>query len=203
VDAFGGTVPSDLASLESLPGVGPYTARAVAALAFGTPVGAVDTNVRRVLGRIVVGGGGALSAEAMQRLADEVVPDDRPGEWTHAVMDVGATVCRPRRPGCADCPARPWCRYAAAGGIEETRRQPVGARAARVPFRSTSRWLRGRIVDRLREVPNGCWVELDQDIGTHRRPAVESAVRALADDGLVELDGDVARLRARLPVAPA
>ena len=111
VDEFGGRVPSDLATLESLPGVGPYTARAVAAIAFGVPVGAVDTNVRRVLGRIAAGADGTMTPSEMQRLADGVVPHDRPGDWTHALMDVGATLCRPRGPDHEACPARPWCRW--------------------------------------------------------------------------------------------
>jgi A/G-specific adenine glycosylase len=203
VDVFGGTVPSDLEALESLPGVGPYTARAVAALAFGIPVGAVDTNVRRVLGRIVVGDDPRLAATAMQRLADEVVARDRPGEWTHAVMDIGATLCRPRRPECSDCPARPWCRSASAPPVRFTSNPPVVARETPAPFPTTTRWLRGRIVDRLREAANGTWVTLDDEIGSHDRPAIEIAVRTLADDGLVELDGDPDRLRARLPVASA
>ena len=104
VDEFGGRVPADLVDLQSLPGVGPYTARAVAALAFGLPVGAVDTNVRRVLGRIVAGEAGLLSPGEMQRLADKAVPLDRAADWTHAVMDVGAMVCGPRVPDCARVP---------------------------------------------------------------------------------------------------
>ena len=74
VDEHHGQVPSDLRALEALPGVGPYTARAVAALAFGLPVGAVDTNVRRVLGRIVAGDVGLLDVKSMQQVADEAVP---------------------------------------------------------------------------------------------------------------------------------
>ena len=99
--------------LLTLPGVGPYTARAVAAIAFGLPVGAVDTNVRRVLGRIVAGDALALRSSELQVVADAAVPRGRSADWTHAVMDIGATVCRPRRPDCDSCPARPWCRFAA------------------------------------------------------------------------------------------
>ena len=80
VEVFDGRVPSDVDDLESLPGVGPYTARAVAALAFGSPVGPVDTNVRRVLGRVVAGDAGTLTRAELQRLADEVVPPGRAGE---------------------------------------------------------------------------------------------------------------------------
>ncbi len=92
---------------------GPYTARAVAAIAFRVPVGAVDTNVRRVLGRIAAGGPEAFPGASMQALADATVPPDRPDAWTHALMDLGARLCRPARPRCADCPAIAWCRYAA------------------------------------------------------------------------------------------
>ena len=160
VDEFGGRVPADLADLESLPGVGPYTARAVAALAFGLPVGAVDTNVRRVLGRIVAGEVGILSPVEMQRLADAAVPVDRAADWTHAVMDVGATLCRPSVPDCAACPARPWCRYAGDRRTATTQPEarPIAARERAAPFPTTSRWLRGRILDRLRDARDGEWV---------------------------------------------
>ncbi len=108
-----GRVPDTVEGLMSLPGVGPYTARAVSAIAFGRPVGAVDTNVRRVLGRIAAGGQEALSAPGMQALANATVPPDRPGDWTHALMDVGQLLCRPRAPRCSGCPALAWCRFAA------------------------------------------------------------------------------------------
>jgi A/G-specific adenine glycosylase len=231
VAQFEGRVPSDILALQSLPGVGPYTARAVAAIAFGQPVGAVDTNVRRVLGRIVAGEGASTPA-ALQRLADDVVPADRPGDWTHALMDLGATVCR-ARPDCAACPASPWCRYmavaymaeAAGHTVENAPRSVATARAGRssatptarigrpvaatsavretqAPFRTTSRWLRGRILDCLRDAPDGEWVALDGSVGEHDRPAVEVAARALAIDGLLELDeGAPPGLRARLPIA--
>jgi A/G-specific adenine glycosylase len=225
-----GRLPRTIDGLEALPGIGPYTARAVAALAFGMPVGAVDTNVRRVLGRILAGDPARLTSRAMQAAADAAVAPDRPGDWTHAVMDVGATVCKPARPRCPACPAMTWCRYAAgaatvvaAGPAEPTtepsdarahrrahapraaahaaRRVPARAREAATPFRATTRWLRGRLLDRLRAAPDGEWVEIDGDIGEHELPAVADALRALARDGMVELapvpEGP---LRARLPL---
>jgi A/G-specific adenine glycosylase len=204
VDEYGGQVPADLADLESLPGVGPYTARAVAALAFGMPVGAVDTNVRRVLGRIVAGEAGVLGAAEIQRLADAAVPVGRARDWTHAVMDVGATLCRPRSPDCVACPARPWCRYA--GDSPTATKQPVArptaARERDLPFPTTSRWLRGRILDRLRDARDGEWVVFDTSIGVHDDRSVELAVAALAMEGLVERDiGQSIVVRARLPLA--
>ena len=219
VAQHGGRIPTSVAELQALPGIGPYTARAVAALAFGQPVGAVDVNVRRVIGRIVAGtAADALTAADMQRLADEAVPPDRPGDWTHALMDVGATLCRPRVPRCGTCPARPWCRLAtqAADGepgttLAHALQPPSGAKRARhvrqvppTPFTSTNRWLRGRILDRLRAAPDGRWVVFGAPIGSHELDRVKAAVTAMAADGLAELRisaGSGATIRARLPIA--
>ncbi|MEO5885937.1 MAG: hypothetical protein ABIQ58_10525, partial [Candidatus Limnocylindrales bacterium] len=181
----------------------PYTARAVAALAFGVPVGAVDVNVRRVLGRIVAGSADAISTPTLQDIADAAVPPDRPSVWTHALMDVGATICKPRAPRCELCPARPWCRFAAGEGSSAAARGVRGVREAAVPFSSTNRWLRGRILDRLRAAPDGAWVELPGVIGAHEAAAVAAAVRAMADDGVLELAPQRSAdepLHARLPL---
>lgn len=202
VDDHGGRVPDTVDALDALPGVGPYTARAVAAIAFGRRVGAVDTNVRRVLSRIVSGGGGTLSPRDLQALADAIVPPARTGDWTHALMDVGALVCRPRTPRCADCPAATWCRFAAGDRRLEApapaRRGPAPAKEPAFP--STSRWLRGRIVDRARDARDGAWIAFDGPIGQHDRAAVREAVASLAADGLLEVretaDGPEARLPA-------
>jgi A/G-specific adenine glycosylase len=216
VDSHDGRVPSDLAALEALPGVGPYTARAIAAIAFGQPVAAVDTNVRRVIGRIVTGDVGILPPSAVQNVADAAVPGDRPGAWTHAVMDLGATICLPRRPLCEACPAATWCRYAdrARTGARTGASEPAASNArlarseravreAAPAFPTTSRWLRGRIVDRLRSAGHAEWTVIEGPIGTHDGGAVIVALDALAGEGLVELDrGDItgAGRRARLPI---
>jgi A/G-specific adenine glycosylase len=212
VEQMDGRIPSAVTELEKLPGIGPYTARAVAAIAFGGPVGAVDVNVRRVLGRIAGIDPAALHASAMQRLADESVATDRAADWTHAVMDIGAMLCRPRAPSCEACPARPWCRYASAtkrmAGAARSQgrsaaRAPRAAGPAATPFPSTNRWLRGRILDRLRAAPDGEWVPLDSSIGVHDPGRVLAAANAMAADGVVELgpDGPEAGIRARLPLA--
>jgi A/G-specific adenine glycosylase len=189
----GGLVPGDVATLERLPGIGPYTARAVAAIAFGTPVGAVDTNVRRVLGRIAAGGPEGLGDAALQALADAVVPSDAAEAWTHGLMDLGARLCRPSRPRCADCPVIPWCRHAAG----ERPRLPMAGRRGRggtgppvhrrePPFPSTRRWLRGRIIALAREARDGAWVRYGEAIGEHPPAAVREAVLAMAGEGLLE-----------------
>jgi len=203
-DDYGGVVPSDVAALQRLPGIGPYTARAVAAIAFGSRVGAVDTNVRRVLGRIACGDATAPSAAEMQALADSAVPLDRSADWTHALMDIGATVCRSRSPDCGACPARAWCRFAAqaAAGpaVASTPAAQRRQRPAEPRFPGTSRWLRGRILDRLREADGQAWVRLDDPIGDHSASVVADALQRLASEGLLELDATDPRL-ARLPTA--
>jgi len=209
VDVHGGRVPSDLDALRRLPGVGPYTARAVAALAFGRRVGAVDTNVRRVINRAVGGRPGAFSAAQLQAVADASVPPDRPGHWTHALMDVGATFCRPRPPRCEACPARRWCRAAIAGtaevlapgrGVSRTGRGRAALERDReAPFRTTSRWLRGRILDALRDAREDAWARLDLPLGEHDAAALEAALAGLAREGLAERHPTDATL-ARLPL---
>jgi A/G-specific adenine glycosylase len=208
VERHGGRVPADLQSLQALPGVGPYTARAVGAIAFGLQVGAVDTNVRRVLGRIVAGDPTAIRPSDLQTVADMAVPSDRPADWTHAIMDVGASLCRPRRPDCGGCPAQPWCRFVMqdrTGGetIRVVSRGGPRQRSAPKAFAQTSRWLRGRIVDRLRAVPDGAWMVVVGPIGVHDRGAVGTALAALGREGLVELgpvDPGATGRRARLPI---
>lgn len=203
VEQHGGEVPREVAALEALPGVGPYTARAVAALAYGLPVGAVDVNVRRVLGRIVAGDAAGIGATELQVVADEAVPVDEPATWTHAVMDVGATLCKPARPRCEACPARPWCRFAAVAPGERVP-QPAAHRtgeAPAAPFASTNRWLRGRILDRLRAVEGDGWTTLDGPIGDHASAAVLQAARAMARDGVLELRETEGSITVRLPLA--
>jgi len=215
---LGGRFPRDVAGLERLPGVGPYTARAVASIAYGLPVGAVDTNVRRVLGRVFAG---ELqpTKRALQDLADDLAQVERPGDWTAAMMDLGSTVCRPRSPRCDVCPVAGLCRSARVVASDPTghtgsspgRRRSEPARRAgspAIPFHRTNRWLRGRIVDRLRAVDGDGWLVFGESIGAHDRDSVLAALGALADEGLVELasedgsaEGPGVSSRARLPLA--
>jgi A/G-specific adenine glycosylase len=180
----GGRVPEDPDQLEALPGVGPYTARAVAAIAFGRPVGAVDVNVRRVLGRLTGAGRASAPAAETQATADALVDPARAGDWAHALMDLGATVCRPARPACDRCPVAAWC--ASRGSATRARAR---SRRSAVAFEATSRWLRGSIVDRLCDVPPGTSVRFEGPLGRHAPDAVSLALVSLAADGLVELDG--------------
>ncbi|NNM33942.1 MAG: A/G-specific adenine glycosylase, partial [Gemmatimonadetes bacterium] len=116
-DRYGGQVPDTVSELRALPGVGEYTAGAIASIAFNEPVPAVDGNVKRVLARIL--DELAPSGSALRSLAKRLVDPKRPGDWNQALMDLGATVCSPRRPLCERCPLSPWCRARAAGTQEE------------------------------------------------------------------------------------
>jgi A/G-specific adenine glycosylase len=115
----GGVFPDSEDSLQSLPGLGPYTAAAIAAIAFDRPANVVDGNVERVMARLF-----ALEAplpEAkpeLKRLAAGLVRDERPGDWAQALMDLGAVICRPKAPLCDRCPIAGACAARAQGAPE-------------------------------------------------------------------------------------
>ena len=199
IDDHGGRVPDTFDELVRLPGVGPYTARAVLAIAFNRPVAALDTNIRRVLARALVGDDD-VPPRAFQALADGYVPPGRASSWTHALMDVGAAFCRARDPRCDACPLLAFCPYAsqtrAVRATESAPAHPVPKRPS-PRFESTTRWLRGRILDRLRDAPDGRWVTFDGPIGNHDVEAVLNALGDLARDEMVELDDSGHRTRLR------
>ena len=124
-ERHGGVIPSGYRDLTGLPGVGEYTAGAVASIAFGVRVGAVDGNVRRVLSRLH--DEASLSSRRLRALADAWVDPARPGDWNEALMDLGASLCTPRAPECGACPLQTWCRSRAAG-TQEARPAPPGTR---------------------------------------------------------------------------
>ena len=128
-----GGFPKTEAPLRELPGIGAYTAAAIAAIAFDQPAAAVDGNVERVIARLFsleepLPGGKAR----VRALAQTLVPQMRPGDYAQAMMDLGATVCTPRSPSCGGCPVRGFCSAAAAGGPE---RYPIRAPKAARPLR--------------------------------------------------------------------
>jgi A/G-specific adenine glycosylase len=145
----GDVVPADVDALEALPGVGSYTARAVAAFGYGRRCPVVDTNVRRVVARAVHGRGDAGPARTAADLADvdALLPlDDRSAAVVSAgLMELGAVVCTARAPRCGVCPVRVECAWRAAGRPEYTGpRRPVQG------FAGTDRQVRGRLLDVLR-----------------------------------------------------
>jgi A/G-specific adenine glycosylase len=102
----GGRLPTDSALLLALPGIGRYTAAAIASIAFSEPVAVVDGNVERVLQRVL---GGSFHSSQAWRHAQEFLERSRPGDFNQAMMELGATVCVPRKPECHRCPVKKWC----------------------------------------------------------------------------------------------
>ena len=168
VATHGGRVPASVAALESLPGIGPYTARAVAASAFGMPVAPLDVNVRRVVSRVL---GFASSSPELQVAADELVSRGQPGRWVDAVMDLASGTCKPRVPRCDACPIADLC---ASRGLVVVAVEPKGKT---IPFALTTRWLRGRLVAAVTAVPPGTWVPLPERLGHHDAGAIDMAAR--------------------------
>ena len=125
---YGGNLPSRADKLRLLPGIGAYTAAAVASIAHGEPVAVVDGNVERVLCRFAgweAGsrkGGGAALRRKIQDLAGVLLDPARPGDWNQAIMELGATVCAPRNPLCSACPLQPDCKTR---GEHKTPRRPT------------------------------------------------------------------------------
>ncbi len=140
---LGGQVPSGQEALRRLPGVGPYTARAVMAFAFGAPVGVVDTNVARVLCRV---SGRPCGRSDAQVLADRLVPAAESWAYNQTLFDIGAVHCKARGPHCEDCPLRGRCAWAASGwGTPDPAAKPAGGTS----FAGSDREGRGRIVAAL------------------------------------------------------
>src|SRR5688500_4623761 len=172
VESWAGKLPDTPEGLLSLKGIGRYTAGAVLCFAFGRPAPVLDTNVRRVLGRI-------FAAEAPAAIDDDRVawplaeaalpPENDVYDWNQALMDVGATICLSRNPRCLLCPAQDQCTarkewYAPDGtattagarvGVAERRAAYQSRKPKQGRFEGSSRWYRGRIVEALRAAPEG------------------------------------------------
>jgi A/G-specific adenine glycosylase len=163
-----GGFPRTIEGLQELPGVGSYTARAIASFAFDAHCGVVDANVRHVLSRAF----GASSA--LQQAADALVPKGDSATWNQAMIDLGAMVCTARKPSCSVCPLRRCCRWTPDVRIEKT---------ARAPFKQTSRFVRGRIVAELRGGSAGvAALRRRISVDAHR---FDEALESLESDGLV------------------
>lgn len=181
-----GEVPSDHAALLNLPGVGEYTAAAVASFAFGQRHVVLDTNVRRVLARVLVGEAHPARSvtAAERRLATQALPRDDAHRWAAASMELGALVCTARSPRCDACPVTDLCRWYAAG-----RPEPDGPPRRGQAWAGTDRQCRGRLMAVLREhegpVPKTL-LDLAWDDDVQRERCLDS----LLDDGLVTLLDD-------------
>ncbi|MEO5535126.1 MAG: A/G-specific adenine glycosylase [Pseudolysinimonas sp.] len=188
-ERHGNVVPADVDALLELPGVGPYTARAVAAFAYGVRTPVVDTNVRRVLARALRGQGDAGPARTTADLAEmaaQLPTDPARARLVNAgTMELGQTICTARTPRCDDCPIAHLCAWRAAGYPSYE-----GPRAAvQKKYEGSDRQVRGIVLRELRasdtpvpvEVVAGLWADAVQ---------LDRAVSGLLRDGLVVLDGD-------------
>jgi A/G-specific adenine glycosylase len=182
----GGTVPADIDALLALPGVGSYTAAAVASFAYGQRHAVLDTNVRRVLARLVTGQprAGSATSPAERRLAESLLPAEPAvaARWSVAVMELGAMVCTAANPHCTGCPVAAHCAWLAAGRPAE----PATAAARRSQrYDGTDRQCRGRVLALLRDsaVPatradfDGVWADPIQ---------LARALDGLVADGLID-----------------
>jgi A/G-specific adenine glycosylase len=166
VAARGGAFPRTEAELRALPGLGAYTAAAVAAIAFGEPAAVVDANVERVTARLFAIAEPLPAARgAIRSQVESIVPADRPGDFAQALMDLGATVCTPRSPRCQLCPLADPCQ----GRRQGAERFPVKPAKKAKPLRSGKAF----------------WIVRDDAVWLVRRPGqgMLGAMRALPDDG--------------------
>jgi A/G-specific adenine glycosylase len=149
VSEHGGKMPATAASLRSLPGIGPYSAGAIASIAFGERAALVDGNVVRVLCRLFGLGGdpsrNPLKAE-LWKLAERLVPPDRPGDFNQALMELGATVCTPRAPRCNACPVRKGCVAHRDGSAERLPELPERTESVAVARAAAVLERRGRVL---------------------------------------------------------
>jgi len=176
VERHGGSLPDDLDALRALPGIGPYTARAVLAFAFERDVAVVDTNIARVLARLA---GERLTPRRAQALADSFVPRGVGWAWNQMVMDLGATVCRPT-PRCDGCPLAASCAWhVAAHPVPDPAIGSAGVSTHQAPYDGSDRQRRGDVLRALHHGP---------------RPAAHfpsSIVDGLVADRLVVRAGDL------------
>lgn len=193
----GGVVPRAVDVLRRLPGVGPYTAGAVACFAYEDPVAFLDTNMRRVLRRFFLGAAVEESttvSKIVLRLAEAAVPADRTWEWNQGLMEFGALHCTARRPRCDSCPVQARCSAFSEIGTEVSTRRPRSAHGS-PPFRyeESNRYYRGRVLARLREhspeddvgIPlRELGPQVRTDFGEEHLPWLSEVVASLRKDGL-------------------
>ena len=175
----GGRVPRTPEALRQLPGVGPYTASAVASIGCGEPVAAVDTNVRRICARAIHGAEpDEISGERLARDAQDWLDPSAPGDWNQALMDLGRVFCRPA-PRCDACPLATQCRFRADGRTG----RPSGRRQS--PFEGSTRQVRGAVVEVLRVLRSASAEALAERTG-HRSRAIAAATESLVRDRILE-----------------
>lgn len=189
VERFSGELPKSVDELLSLPGVGPYSAGAIASIAFASRVPVVDGNVIRVLCRLFAldsDPGRAPLKQELWRIAGELVPEARPGDYNQALMELGALVCTPKKPDCQRCPLARSCKAHANGSAESLPRLPPRARPTEVHMAAAVLFRRGRVAVVKLEASAPRWAGMWQFPtvelcpGEAPRTAAERAAREVA-----------------------
>lgn len=204
----GGAFPEDVESLKALPGIGPYTAGAIACFAFEQDVPFIDTNMRRVLHRVFLGSevpAALANDREIIALAAEVIPRTDGWNWNQGLIEFGALQCTARKPLCVICPLQQVCLAWPDIQTAIAERPKSPAKATELPFRESNRYFRGRVVDALRSDSRG---ELSlAELGPMIRPGFVEAdmpwmievVRGLERDGLARIAEDTPVYRTDLP----
>lgn len=192
-ERYGGRVPADFGTLRELPGLGPYSAAAVASIAFGQPCAALDGNVIRVLARLLRQPGDPARSAVRGRLqtaAQALLAPRRPGDFNQAMMELGAVVCKPRAPDCPACPVRRMCAAHEAG--EETLYPALPPRKGTVEVREWGALLARRGALLLLRRPEG-----QRWAGMWEIPHVRALEGEPAEEGLRRAAREAAGLEAR------
>jgi A/G-specific adenine glycosylase len=202
-----GRIPRDYDALLALPGIGPYTARAVLSSAFGLAVPIVDVNVQRFLSRVfwrMPGTSSLRSSGEIWTLAHEILPSRSAYNWNQALMDAGATICTARSPRCPICPSAGLCASRTSMIRTSTPANSREPSFAGIPHRI----YRGRIVERLRSVPGGGSIRIDllgravfPGFSPRDRHWLLGLLANLESDGLVHVKGDGGLTTTRIKLA--
>jgi A/G-specific adenine glycosylase len=215
LDEQGGRFPRDLPTLLKLPGIGPYTAGALACFAFEQDVAFMDTNIRRVVQRLFAGPeeSAAAGESRLLALAQAAIPPGQGWAWNQAIMELGALICTAAAPACWRCPLQAHCRaYAARRAADEQLFSDVAmpvepqrprrvAERREAPYAGSNRFYRGRAIEALRRRPPGESLTLAElgraiksDFGEGDMPWLCALVEGLARDGLLVLEDEQVRL---------
>jgi A/G-specific adenine glycosylase len=189
-DAFDGAVPGTVVELRRLPGVGEYTANAVASFAFGQSVAVVDTNVGRVLARAVTNR--TLNVGDARTTAKELLPRNDAASFNQAMLDLGAQYCT-STPRCQSCPVARVCLWNVEGGPDPAPRS-AGVSRPQARFQGSDRQARGRVLAALRERPRSMR-HLVRSVDDSDPQRGATLVAGLIADGLIERHGQRVRLR--------
>jgi len=192
---YSGSVPADPEALITFPGIGRYTANAVACFAFQQDLVILDTNIRRVVGRLCHGDT-QVNVQLLESAARDLLPLGNGPDWNQALMDLGATVCHPLSPRCHECPIEQFCTASDSFRRRTTapNNKPTKSASSNKKFEGSRRYYRGRIIDYLSHLDHGQQTGLDR-LGQAIKDGysqddiewINATLRGLEKDGLVQI----------------